>query len=292
MRGVKLDNKKIKKIIRWKEKGFRTKDIAKKLGISTRRVQQIWKEYRETGEIPKIKRRGRKPKEVSKEEIDIVLKAVEEYKGTSPVHLEHYIRKKHNIHIPHNRIYNILKQLGMIQARKRKKKKKVKRFNASKPNELWQMDFKIVDIGGAKYHLLLIIDDCSRYILHAKLYNEATANVVISALQDCFKLYRKPEKILTDNGTQFVPARGGLSKFQKFLAEHNIEHIRTSVRHPQTIGKVERINKEVEYRLDRFNSLEEFVDWHNKIKPHRSLDYRTPYEVYFENTDNNMEVIS
>ncbi|XRO76301.1 DDE-type integrase/transposase/recombinase [Methanocaldococcus sp. 10A] len=134
------------------------------------------------------------------------------------------------------------------------------------------MDFKLVDIDGVRHNLLLIIDDCSRFILHAELYNEATSDVVISALRNCFKSYGLPEKILTDNGTQFVPAKGGISKFQKFLAEHNIEHIRTSVRHPQTIGKVERINREVEYRLNRFNNLEEFVDWHNKVKPHRSLD--------------------
>jgi len=42
---------------------------------------------------------------------------------------------------------------------------------------------------------------------------------------------------------QFVPARCGVSKFQKFLMENNILHIRAPVGHPQTIGKVERINR-------------------------------------------------
>ncbi|MFU8653943.1 DDE-type integrase/transposase/recombinase [Methanotorris formicicus] len=95
------------------------------------------------------------------------------------------------------------------------------------------MDFKIVDISKIRYYLLLIIDDHSRYILHVKLYEEATSDVVISVLKECFKKYGKPKKILTDNGTQFVPARGGVSKFQKFLLENRILHIRTSVRHPK-----------------------------------------------------------
>nr|WP_245528918.1 integrase core domain-containing protein [Methanotorris formicicus] len=30
-----------------------------------------------------------------------------------------------------------------------------------------------------------------------------------------------------------------------------------------------------------FNSLEEFVDWYNRVKPHRSLNFKTPYEVYY-----------
>ncbi|XRO76052.1 hypothetical protein ACO3TA_00805 [Methanocaldococcus sp. 28A] len=85
----------------------------KKLEISTRRVQQIWKKYRETGEFPKIKRRGRKPREITQE--GTILKAVEEYKEISPVHLEHFIERRYNIHIPHNRIYTILKQYGKIQ---------------------------------------------------------------------------------------------------------------------------------------------------------------------------------
>ncbi|MFU8653439.1 hypothetical protein [Methanotorris formicicus] len=32
--------------------------MAKKLNISERRVQQIWREYRETGRIPELKSRG------------------------------------------------------------------------------------------------------------------------------------------------------------------------------------------------------------------------------------------
>ncbi|MFU8652389.1 helix-turn-helix domain-containing protein [Methanotorris formicicus] len=57
---MNLNQKKIRKIIRWKEKGKRTKVMAKKLNISERRVQQIWREYRETGRIPELKRRGRR----------------------------------------------------------------------------------------------------------------------------------------------------------------------------------------------------------------------------------------
>ncbi|EHP83744.1 Integrase catalytic region, partial [Methanotorris formicicus Mc-S-70] len=94
------------------------------------------------------------------------------------------------------------------------------------------------------------------------MYEEATSDVVISTLKECFKKYGKPEKILTDNRTQFVPARGGVSKFQKFLLENRILHIRTSVRHPQTIGKVERINREwsIDYICRTFASIFEYND--------------------------------
>ncbi|MFU8653200.1 hypothetical protein [Methanotorris formicicus] len=99
--------------------------------MSERRVQQIWREYRETGRIPELKRRGRKPRNIDKETIELVLNALPKCKLTSPVHLEKYIERRHNIHIPHNRIYTILKEMGITQPRK--KKKKPKRFNVLKP---------------------------------------------------------------------------------------------------------------------------------------------------------------
>jgi len=54
----------------------KSKLIAEKLGISECRVQQIYKEYKETGEIPKLKRRSRRPKSISKEEVELVLKQI------------------------------------------------------------------------------------------------------------------------------------------------------------------------------------------------------------------------
>ncbi len=45
--GVKLDEKAIKWIIREKEKGTPTRIIAEIEGISTRRVNQIYKQYKE-----------------------------------------------------------------------------------------------------------------------------------------------------------------------------------------------------------------------------------------------------
>jgi transposase len=65
--------KRLRKSLAWKSKGKKTKDIAKKLEISNRKVQQVWKMYQETGEIPKLKRRGRKPKQISKETTDLAL---------------------------------------------------------------------------------------------------------------------------------------------------------------------------------------------------------------------------
>ena len=53
---MKLDEKTIKWIIREKEKGTPTITIAEIEGITRQRVNQIYKQYKDTGEIPKPKK--------------------------------------------------------------------------------------------------------------------------------------------------------------------------------------------------------------------------------------------
>ena len=77
---MKLDEKAIKWIIREKEKGTPTKEIAEIEGITPRRVNQIYRQYKETGEVPKPKKLGRPKKELSKEEIKDIKEAYEEYR--------------------------------------------------------------------------------------------------------------------------------------------------------------------------------------------------------------------
>ena len=77
---VKLDEKAIKWIIREKKKGTPTRIIAEIEGISTRRVNQIYKQYVETGEIPRLKKPGRPKKELSEEEIKAIEEVYMEYR--------------------------------------------------------------------------------------------------------------------------------------------------------------------------------------------------------------------
>jgi len=51
---MKLNKPKIHWIIRQTRKGVATKEIARDMKISPRRVQQILKEYRETGKEPSL----------------------------------------------------------------------------------------------------------------------------------------------------------------------------------------------------------------------------------------------
>ena len=71
---VKLDNHKIKYIIREKKKGTSNLIIAKNMGISTRHVRRLWAKYKNTGQLPTMGSRGRPAtKTISDEEVELVL---------------------------------------------------------------------------------------------------------------------------------------------------------------------------------------------------------------------------
>jgi putative transposase len=54
VRDMKLNKRKIHWIIRKKKKGMTTSEIARDMKISPRRVQQVWKQYLDTGIEPVI----------------------------------------------------------------------------------------------------------------------------------------------------------------------------------------------------------------------------------------------
>ena len=82
------------------------------LKISKRRVNQIWKEYCERGEIPEMgKNIGRPKKEIREEERKIVKEAKKKYK-LGARRLEPIIDRDYRVHIPHNRIHRILLEEG------------------------------------------------------------------------------------------------------------------------------------------------------------------------------------
>ena len=72
-RVMKLDQRKIHWIIRQKQKGVTTKQIAQDMKISRRRVQQIWKSYAESKQEPVIgENMGRPRKPFDEREAQVV----------------------------------------------------------------------------------------------------------------------------------------------------------------------------------------------------------------------------
>ena len=80
-RDMKLTRGKLMDTLRKKNQGWTTYQARKIARISIRRVNQVWKEYNETGKIPEIGRNnGRPPVSIEEWEIQMVKKAYEKYR--------------------------------------------------------------------------------------------------------------------------------------------------------------------------------------------------------------------
>ncbi|KAF2887949.1 hypothetical protein ILUMI_18224 [Ignelater luminosus] len=102
-----------------------------------------------------------------------------------------------------------------------------------------------VSRGGAT-QLLVTVDAFSKFV---KLYplRRATTKAILNKLQnDYFPNYGTPQKILSDNGTQFRS-----QTWINVLESANIKHIRTCVYHPQG-NMTERVNREIGRNLRAF----------------------------------------
>ncbi|RLG14365.1 MAG: hypothetical protein DRN66_02260 [Candidatus Nanohalarchaeota archaeon] len=70
----KLNQKKIKWIIRQKINGMKNVNIARSQNISTRRVKQLYSKYEKTGITPVLKKPGKKTMIIPEKYIKLIIK--------------------------------------------------------------------------------------------------------------------------------------------------------------------------------------------------------------------------
>lgn len=169
-----------------------------------------------------------------------------------------------------------------LKMNKRKRPSQIKfvKYEWPKPNMLWHTDWTTCPFTGKQ--LIAFIDDHSRYIVHAEFFERATTENTILAFKNAISKCGKPDNILTDNGTQFTPARGVEGAFTEFCKNNDIKHILGRVHHPQTNGKIERWFGTYKLEYDeRFDCLDAFVHFYNEVRIHQGINYLKPKERYF-----------
>lgn len=193
--------------------------------------------------------------------------------------------------------YRALIRAGMIDpAARDRRSRKWKRWERSRPMELWQMDvvggFPLADGTSAK--ALTGIDDHSRMCVCARLMAAERTRAVCDGLRSALGIFGVPEQILTDNGKVFTgrfhhPPVEVL--FDRICRENGIEHLLTQPRSPTTTGKIERFHRSLRAEFlsqqrpftslkTAQRALDEWCRYYNTERPHYSLDMTTPAERF------------
>lgn len=189
------------------------------------------------------------------------------------------------------RVHRLWRREGLRVPRKAKKRRRVghskngcSQFRAERRNHVWSLDFAWdVTEGGTVLKFLVVIDEFTREC-HATLVARSIRSTDVQDLLDkLFMRHGTPEHIRCDNGSEFIAHDLGV-----WLAGRSVAPLFIAPGSPWENGYGESfISKFRDEHLDCelfVSVLEAQVvseDWriaYNEVRPHSSLDDRTPAE--------------
>lgn len=282
-----LTTKKKRFIKNERQKGRSFQEIADDLGVVKSTVWCWWNRYLKEGRKALKGKKSRAPHTIYTTHPDVVEVVIENRKENEwgPHKIVADLKRCKGIVVSHSAVYRILVAEELITPTKRRGvQRKYTRWQRKHPDSLWQIDLHDIKSGLDKGKVLItVLDDCSRRIIVSHVQDGYAIAAFLRILRDIF-MYRKPRQILTDNGSQFVSVlnlkANDRTEFQKLLLRNNIQHIRARVKHPQTLGKLERFHRTFEEERHRFSSMDDYLYFYNYRRPHQSLDQNIPAAVY------------
>jgi len=157
-------------------------------------------------------------------------------------------------------------------------------IKVTEPNQVWVADITYIPMARGFLYLIAIMDVYSRYVLSWRLSNTLDATFCVEALQEALKKGR-PDIFNTDQGAQFT----GVA-FTGLLEQHGVRISMDGKGSYNDNLFIERLWRTVKYEevylkayqdgRDAKSSLGNYFYFYNAERPHQSLGYRTPAEVF------------
>lgn len=206
-----------------------------------------------------------------------------------------WLKREHNMVVNRKRVQRLMRQMGLEaiypKPRTSLKAKEHKIYpyllegvQVNRPDFVWATDITYVPMQQGFMFLTVILDWYSRYILSWELSNTLETRFCLDALEGALGS-GKPEIFNSDQGCQYTSLA--------FTERLKSEGVRISMD-----GKgrcfdnifVERLWRTVKYEhiylhdyatvRSLYRGLSEYVSFYNEERPHQSLEYQTPAEVY------------
>ena len=266
--------------------------------ISRQLFNKIYRRYSSSGNEDDLLPQKRGPKWCSRRpDIKIEEEVISERKkGLNKYEICDILQKKHGKRVVSpSGIYNISKRQGMNKLTEKERTARAKIIK-ERAGELGHIDCHYLSKGTIEnstkqYYLVCVVDSYSR-IAWAEVVDDIKSITVMFSAMRIFSMISKSyniqfERILSDNGAEFA-SKNNLNQhpFERMLIEMGIKHSYTRPYRPQTNGKVERfwrtikddlletmVFKDVEELKER---LFEYMIYYNEIRPHQSLNGKSP----------------
>lgn len=227
------------------------------------------------------------------DEVATVLAKALQYQDRSPRELAWLITDEGQFSVSESTVYRLLKRHGLIrEAPLVFKAAKEYHRKTARIHELWQTDFTYFHIlNWGWYFVGGVIDDYSRYLIRYHLMEKmdgvAVQELISQAIKDTGTLdvpVHDRVKLLSDNGSGYIA-----KPFNQYLQKCGIRHLYTKRCHPQTNGKIERLNRTAKEKLtlvlyssphELREALASFRHWYNHEHYHESIGNLHPVDLY------------
>lgn len=228
------------------------------------------------------------------EEVQTVLDCARKYPEESSRELACRITDAGRFSVSESTVYRILKREGLITPAVTEEIRAGKEYHqkTTRVHEMWQTDLTYFFVPGwGWYYLGGIIDDYSRYLICYEVVQDMTGPTLSDLVQKAVEITGMTEvpvqrrvRLLSDNGSGYIS-----KVFNEYLDTHDIRHIYASRCHPQTCGKIERLNRTAKDRLglvihptpeELQRAAAEFCDWYNNERYHEAIGNVRPIDVY------------
>lgn len=164
-------------------------------------------------------------------------------------------------------------------------------FTFARVHDCWQLDateWRLAD--GRTVSIFQLEDDHSRYLVGSHVAWSENSAAAVAVMTAAVAAHQAPVLLLTDNGIAMNPHRRGLtSALASYATSLGTRAITSSIYHPQTAGKNERLHQTLKLWLrarplpvdinQLTHWLTSFDSYYNHRRPHQSLHGRTPAHV-------------
>jgi len=159
-------------------------------------------------------------------------------------------------------------------------------LNIDHANQVWSIDITYCRMRYGFMYMVAVIDWYSRYIVGFSLSNTLEKGFIIETIKKAIKLHGKPEILNSDQGSQFTS-----EEYINLLKENEIKISMDGKGRALDNQRIERFFRSYKWEklyLEEYETghqlkkiTREYIEYYNNVRPHESLDYKTPAEYYY-----------
>ena len=205
------------------------------------------------------------------------------------------IRRQDGLVVNHKRIRRLMRKMALMAIYPKHRTTQsiiehakypclIRRLDIDHADQVWCSDITYIRMLRGFMYLVAIMDYFSRYVLSWSVSNSLESLFCLDALDEALRI-STPEFFHSDQGKQYT-----CGDFTEELKKHEIAISMSGKGRCFDNILAERLWRTVKYEEvylrdyddghDLIGSLRAYFDYYNNRRPHASLEYRTPAEVY------------